>query len=203
MMSVPVTQLALGVRKEGALVHFAFGGPEWRLFRGAMGLTGLLMLLLLTMGLAAAVLGSLGGGAAVEARGAILMAVGFFALFVFFGLRFGLVMPAVAASESEPLLPRAWKLTAGNSGRLFLVAAATLGPVWIASSAAQAVLEGPQSLTPNLQSSTAELAVQIHLMALQMPAIWGIKFLIAPLLLGLALGAGASAYRALAGENIA
>src|ERR1700742_4524508 len=50
MMSVPVTQLALGTRKEGALVHFSFSTIEWRLFRSAVSLAGSLFLLLLILG---------------------------------------------------------------------------------------------------------------------------------------------------------
>ena len=40
MMAVPVVQLALGKRKDGALVHFAFGAAEWRLFRACWALMG-------------------------------------------------------------------------------------------------------------------------------------------------------------------
>ena len=34
MMAVPVIQLALGLRKQGALIYFAFGPAEWRLGHG-------------------------------------------------------------------------------------------------------------------------------------------------------------------------
>ena len=54
---VPVTQLALGQRQGGAMVHFGFGKPEWRLFRALLGL----MLLVLVAALTIA--GVLGGGA--------------------------------------------------------------------------------------------------------------------------------------------
>jgi hypothetical protein len=199
MMSVPMTQLALGTRKEGALVHFALGGVEWRLFRGAVSLVGLLLMMTMLLAVAATALGSLGG----SQRFMIPLALGFLATFAYFALRFGLVMPALAANENEPLLQRAWALTAGNSGRLLIVAVAVLGPLWLLSTLAQMLVEGPVSLTPNLQSSTAMLAAEIHLMAQQMPLVWGVKFLIAPLQLGLALGAGASIYRALTGEKIA
>ena len=42
VMAVPVIQLALGQRKEGALLHFAFGPAEWRLFRAVIGLAAFL-----------------------------------------------------------------------------------------------------------------------------------------------------------------
>ncbi len=47
MMAVPVMQLALGSRKTGALAHFAFGMPEWRLFRSSLGVAAFLLALLL------------------------------------------------------------------------------------------------------------------------------------------------------------
>ena len=44
VMYVPVTQLALGQRKEGALAHFALGPAEWRMFRALAGLAAFLFL---------------------------------------------------------------------------------------------------------------------------------------------------------------
>ena len=52
IMYVPLVQLALGQRKGGALVHFAFGPAEWRMFRAISSLVGFLLLPALTIGLA-------------------------------------------------------------------------------------------------------------------------------------------------------
>ncbi len=75
MMSVPVTQLALGSRKQGALVHFAFGAIEWRLFRAVMGLVGFLLVPLLIIGVVAGLLESTGGGPLGGARSVVAIQV--------------------------------------------------------------------------------------------------------------------------------
>lgn len=210
MMSVPVTQLALGTRKQGALVHFAFTATEWRLFRGIMGLVGFLLVPLLLVGVAAGVLETGAGGPFGASRGALTvqgLVVAFYLACIYFGMRFGVLLPALAVSGNEPLLPRAWKLTAGNFWRILVVMVATAGPVLIASvliqTVIQTVLGEPRPLMPAMGSATAMAATQFHAMAMQMPLTSGVSFLVAPLLLGLALGAGAAIYRALGDEKIA
>ena len=44
MMYVPVMQLALGQRKDGAIFHFALGPAEWRMFRALASLAAFLFL---------------------------------------------------------------------------------------------------------------------------------------------------------------
>ncbi len=202
MMSVPVTQLALGARKQGALVHFAFSATEWRLFRAVMGLLGLLLLPLLVVGVAAQFL-QLGAGAPPVSIAALqLLQLVFYLACLYFVLRFGMLLPALATSENGPLLSRAWQLTAGNFWRILAVALAVVLPVGLLSAAIQVAVEGPQSLMPGMEISTAMAAAQFHQMAMQMPLASGLKFLIAPLLLGLLLGAGAAIYRALTSAEI-
>src|SRR3954469_24885118 len=70
MMSVPVTQLAMGARKQGALVHFAFSATEWRLFRAIMGVLGFLLVPLLLVGVVAGLVQ--GNGALAGRAGEIL-----------------------------------------------------------------------------------------------------------------------------------
>jgi hypothetical protein len=198
MMAVPVVQLALGTRKQGALIHFAFGAQEWRLFRGVMGLVGFLLIPLLLVSVAAGVLESSGGGPLGAAHGAQVVLVLYLLLaaaLVYFALRFGLLLPALAVSETVPLLPRAWMLSAGNFWRIFVVVLAVLIPVQILSAVIQLAVEGPQAITFNPQASTAMAAAEFHAVAMNMPLTSGINFLIAPLLLGLLVGAGASVYR--------
>ena len=70
MMYVPVAQLALGQRQGGAMVHFAFGLPEWRMFRA---LLGLMLLAFLAGGSLISLLAGLAlspGGAAQRPAGA-------------------------------------------------------------------------------------------------------------------------------------
>jgi hypothetical protein len=195
MMSVPVTQLAMGSRKTGALAHFAFGPAEWRLFRAGLGLAGFLFALLLTVSMAAAAImgvGSMGAN--------IVSLVIFYAGLVFFVLRFGFLLPAVAVAESGPVLPRSWILSAGNFWRLLGVFIAVVMPVRLAMIAVEASLEGPRMLEPKLFTSSAMVAAQIHGASQNMPVTAGILFLVAPLLLGLILGAGAHVFHVLKGE---
>ncbi len=204
MMAVPVTQLALGTRKEGALVHFAFGGLEWRLFRGVMGLIGFLLIPLLIVSLVTGVVAGANGGPLGAAHGAQAV-LGLYVLLigglVYFGLRFGLLLPVLAVNESGPLLPRAWLLSGGNFWRLFLIVLAIVAPVQILSGIIQLLVEGPQAVILSPQASTAMMAAQFHAVAMNMPLTSGINFLVAPLMLGLLMGAGASLYRSLTTVN--
>ena len=116
---------------------------------------------------------------------------------IFFGLRFGALLPALAVSENGPLLPRAWKLSAGNFWRIFAVVLAIFIPVQIAAALVQLAVEGPQAFVADLHPTSAMAAAQLHGFAMNMPMASGINFLFAPLWLGLLLGAGGSLYRTL------
>jgi hypothetical protein len=196
MMSVPVMELALGTRKTGALAHFAFGPAEWRLFRAGLGMAGFLIVLLMMVSMAtAAILG-------VGTMGASIVSLAVFYLcLIFFLLRFGFLLPAVAVAESGPVLPRSWILSGGNFWRILGVFLAVVMPVRLAMIAVEVSLEGPRMLEPKLFTSTAMVAAQIHAASQNMPITAGILFLVAPLLLGLILGAGAYAFRALKTET--
>ncbi len=114
MMSVPVMQLALGSRKQGALAHFAFGPQEWRLFRAGLGVAGFLFALLVIVSMGTTALLGMG---TVNAN---LASLGlFYVCLIFFILRFGFFLPVVAVVESGPVLPRSWLMSAGNFWRIF------------------------------------------------------------------------------------
>jgi hypothetical protein len=197
MMSVPVTQLAMSSRKTGALAHFAFGPAEWRLFRAGLGLAGFLFALLLMVSMATAALlgvGTMGAN--------IVSLVVFYLCLLFFVLRFGFLLPAVAVAESGPVLPRSWILSGGNFWRILGIFLAVVLPVRLAMIIVEASLEGPRMLEPKLFTSTAMVAAQIHAASQNMPITAGILFLVAPLLLGLTLGAGAHVFHVLKGEAI-
>ena len=204
IMAVPVTQLALGTRKQGALIYFSFGALEWRLFRGVMGLVGFLLLPLLVVSVLAGLLETANGGPLGPVNGAMAisaMYVGLLFAMIYFGLRFGAMMPALAVSENGPLLPRAWKLSAGNFWRIFAVVLAIFIPVQISAALVQLAVQGPQALMPDLHPTSAMAAAQLHAFAMNMPMASGINFLFAPLWLGLLLGAGSSIYRSLNGTR--
>ena len=192
MMAVPVVQLALGSRKSGALAHFAFGMPEWRLFRASLGVVGFVFALLLIV---STVLGAALGPRNVAANlGSLAI---FYAAAIFFGLRFGFLLPGVAVEETGPVLPRSWILSNGNFWRILGVFLAVVLPVRFLMVAVEVALEGPSILKPQVMTSTAMVAVQLHVENQNMPVTAGILFLIAPLLLGLTLGASVHAFQAL------
>jgi hypothetical protein len=192
MMAVPVVQLALGSRKSGALAHFAFGMAEWRLFRASLGVMGFLFALLLIV---STILGAaLGPRSNYANLGALFI---FYAAAIFFGLRFGFLLPCVAVEETGPVLPRSWILSNGNFWRILAVFLAVAVPVRLLMVAVEVAVEGPGILVPQFMSSAAMLAVQLHAETQSMPVTAGILFLIAPLAFGLTMGASAHAFRAL------
>ena len=190
MMYVALVQLALGQRKEPALIHFSFGAPEWRLFRASFGLTCFLFFPLLILGF---LMGSVLSGALVQQLLQVLVGLGL----IYIVLRFVFLLPALSVSEEGPLLPRAWILSAGNFWTIVAVTLATMAPVSLIGAVAQLALEGKTALQPATGSSSAMLAAQLHQMSLNMPANKGIEFLLAPLFLGLGAGASAFALQAL------
>jgi hypothetical protein len=195
MMSVPVMQLALGSRKQGALAHFAFGPQEWRLFRASLGVAGFLFALLVIVSMGTTALLGMG------TLNANLASLGlFYICLIFFSLRFGFFLPAVAVVESGPVLPRSWLMSAGNFWRIFAIFLAVVVPARLVMLIVELALLGPRILKPDLLNSTAMMAAQIHGASQNMPVTAGILFLMAPVLLGLILGASAHAYRALGGE---
>ena len=192
MMAVPVVQLALGSRKSGALAHFAFGMAEWRLFRASLGVMGFLLALLLIV---STIFGAaLGPRSNYATLGALFI---FYAAAIFFGLRFGFLLPCVAVEETGPVLPRSWILSNGNFWRILAVFLAVAVPVRLLMVAVEVAVEGPGILVPQFMSSTAMLAVQLHAENQSMPVTAGILFLIAPLALGLTMGASAHVFQAL------
>ena len=197
MMSVPVMQLALGSRKEGALAHFAFGPPEWRLFRAGLGVTGFLFALLMILSMVVAAF----LGKAMLGPDVLLMGFVLYLGIIFFILRFGFFLPVVAVVETGPVLPRSWLLSAGNFWRILVVFLAVVVPARLAMLVVELAVLGPAALEPKEMKSTAMMAAQIHAAAQNMPVTAGILFLFTPVLLGLVLGAGAHAYRTLEGGS--
>src|ERR1019366_428103 len=98
VMYVPVIQLALGQRKEGALLHFAFGPAEWRLFRALVGLVAFLLIpiaiagLLFSSVLSFAVPG-LSSVPPLAGMGLELLAVLAYLGILYIGLRFVFLLP--------------------------------------------------------------------------------------------------------------
>jgi len=200
VMYVPVMQLALGQRKDGALIHFALGPAEWRMFRALAALAAFLFLPVMITAFLFNTVGALAGSQikSMLAAGAleVLLVLSYLAV-VYIALRLVFLLPAVAVNEQGPVLPRAWILSGGNFWRILAIMLATLGPVALAAAAAQIVLEGPSALIPSFSNSAAMAAAQLHQISVNMPVSKGVDFLVAPLILGLAAGSSAAAMRAI------
>lgn len=199
VMYVPVTELALGRRKDGALAHFALGPVERRMFRALGGLAAFLFLpVLIAAYLTRMAAAMMGGGASPWATGGtqVLLLLSYGAL-AYIGLRFAFFLPALAVQEDGPVLPRAWMLSGGNFWRLLAIALATLAPVALAGAGIEYALQGPSAVMPQFANSSAMAAAQLHQIAQHMPINKGVEFALAPLVLGLAAGASAFGLRAL------
>jgi hypothetical protein len=199
VMYVPVTQLALGRRKDGALAHFALGPAERRMFRALAGLTAFLFLpVMIAAYLTRMVVAMMGRGAPLLTAGGmeVLLLLSYFAL-AYVALRFAFLLPALSVQEESPVLPRAWLLSGGNFWRILGIVLATLGPVALAGAGILYVLQGPSAVMPQFASSSAMMAAQLHQISLNMPIAKGVEFALSPLMLGLAAGASAFALRAL------
>lgn len=197
MMAVPVMQLALGTRKTGALAHFHFGMAEWRLFRAALGMVAFLFALFMVLSVL-----SMGifGTSRMDANQAAVLLI-FYIVVIFLGLRFGFLLAPVAVEEMGPVLPRSWILSGGNFWRMLGIVVAVVLPIRVLAALVELTIEGPSAFSPRLPTSPAMVAVQMHAETQTMPITAGILFLIAPLLLGLTLGASAHAFQALKGNK--
>ena len=197
MMAVPVTELALGKRQSGTLARFAFGPAEWRLFKSSLGLMAFLMasLVVAALVLKLAVPAAMQMGAAVFAN--LFMA----AWLLFLAMRLGFLMPTIAVSEDAAILPRSWKLSAGNFWALLAVMLGAVGPVLLLAALVEMLIQGQAGITPGLQGPASMMAAQLNSASQNMPLTAGLDFLMAPLVMGQMLGAAAAAYRALAGRD--
>lgn len=196
VMYAAVTQLALGMRSGPVWAHFAFGPAEWRMFRALLAFVALMFPLFL--------FGSALVNVVVLQAAPATPAV----LLIFYGLilaaiaRFFVLLPALSATESGPLLRRAWTLTAGNFWRLLAVLLAIVVPLFIFAvllivPVAQRLPPLPAGGSPQVQ----QLAILTWLRQ-ALPFLWGLLFLIWPLVMGLFAGASVSAWRALKDEPV-
>lgn len=201
---VPVTQLALGLRKGPALWHFSLGMPEFRLFGAFLLFLLVMMAMIVGMGLLSLVLG---GIALTMGKNAILGLV--FALIVFAAIlgiiyaivRLGYLIAPVTVAESHVSLIRGWMLTAGNFWRIVAVLLGVLLPIYLLYLIGLIAIAGPQLFAP-LPAETAQaqqaLMQRFAMIGQHMPAYLGLTLILAPFSIGLAVSASAFGYRALA-----
>jgi hypothetical protein len=192
MMYVPVAQLALGQRQGGTMLHFAFGLKEWRMFRALLGL----LLLFFVAGLMISLMAGLpvAGGAITPL--ALLSEVGVLLSLsgvIYIGVRLAFLVPAIVVAEEGPALARAWLLSAGNFWRLLAVALGALGPLVLTLAV---VLLGliSGSLDPHAPQTVESISAAA---SANLPLTTGLQFVVAPLLIGLSVGASVFSWREL------
>ena len=196
VMFVAVTQLALGMRSGQPWAHFAFGPAEWRMFRALLAFTGLMLPLFL---FGSALLNLVVLRASQTAPAALLI---FYGLVLAAISRFFVLLPAISVAEGAPVLRRAWMLSAGNFWRLFAVLLAIIVPIVmfvivLMVPLAQHLPPLPAGGSPQLQQLAA-----LTWLRQALPFLWGLLFLIWPLVMGLFASASASVWRALKDEPV-
>jgi len=195
IMYVAVVQMALGARAAPAIAHFAFGNLEWRMFRAFLAFIGICLTLVVpVIVIGGAVLKEAGRQADPTQIGFVFYAVIALAMPRFFALS-----PAIVVGENNPVLRRAWMLSAGNFWRLLAVLAGIFGPIVILFNALNLVLMGHGGVA--LSGDDSEQMRQAVARARDvLPLISGLGFLISPLIVGLFAGASVSAWRVLKDE---
>jgi hypothetical protein len=204
IMYVAVTRQALGLRHGPAVVYFALGPAEFRVFGAVLGFFAIAIFFLMVDLLLINAARTL--AAKIPMAGA---AVALFAVVLLCGVAYALVrlsfllIPATVA-EQHVGLGRAWELSGRNFWRITAVGIAVLGPITLVAVTAQVAIMGPATFLHNATGVTHDTAQQMKDMAAQMrdaakhlPALYGLSFLMAPFFMGLALSGSAFAYRAL------
>lgn len=194
---VAVIQMALGSRPGTAMAHFAFGALEWRMFRAFLAFAGLMLAILLPGLLAGSVLMQAG-------RMPQLLSLLLFQLFILVIAllpmpRFLALLPAIAVSETAPVLRRGWALSAGNFWRLLAVLVGVFGPVFVVLKLVEMLLAGHAPIVAGGTQQVQLLAGIVRAREV-LPLISGLGFAVSPLIVGLFAGASVSAWRALKDE---
>lgn len=199
IMYVSVVQLALGQRTAPAVAHFAFGPAEWRMFRAFLAFVGLLIAIIIPVAMMGRVAMGSVGTASPQMLALVLVLYGVILLFM---PRFFALLPAISVGETEPVLRRAWQLSAGNFGRLLLVLIAVFGPVFIVFGVLEMLLASQLPMPPIPAGATEKVQMVAAVTRAQkmLPFMSGLAFLIYPLIIGLFSGASVSAWRALKNE---
>jgi hypothetical protein len=205
-VNVAVVRQALGLRKGPALIHFAMGRAEFRM-AGAMLVLSLIVVVLLVLSvfamLASAAVGAALGDAVLSGLfGASVFLLG--ACIVLAAIvRLGFLVVPITVVENKISFERGWLLTKGNFWRISSVLFVVTLPVVAIEFAAVFSLVGKDivalaalapHLTPEVLSDRLQTIMDNHI-----SAIIGINLIVAPFSLGLALGAAAAGYKALAG----
>ncbi|HEY4075304.1 MAG TPA: hypothetical protein VGM26_00095 [Rhizomicrobium sp.] len=198
MIHVAIVQLAMGSRNASVVAHFAFGAPEWRMFRAFVAFVGLVFVLLIPVFIVGnvALMASGAGGRVPQAAMAVLMAFVLYGVVVIAMPRFLMLLPAIAVAETAPVLRRAWTLSSGNFWRLLAVMIGIFGPVLVIFTVLEMALAGHAS-SPAGANAQVQMVAGVMRAREVLPLISGLGFLVSPLLVGLFVGASVSVWRAL------
>lgn len=202
VMFVPVMRQALGQRTGTALVHFALGMPELRLF-GALCLYLLVVMAMVTgIGVTGLVLGSL-ALANKSAGVSLLVAIVILAAvlgFIYATVRLGFLLVPLTVAEEQISLTRCWVLVRGNFWRILAVLIAVLVPVYLIHLVGMVAIVGSSLVAPlptDTGAAEQAIAARFAMIGQHMPAYLGLTLILAPFSIGLSMGAAAFGYRTL------
>ena len=197
MMYVPVAQLVLGQRQGGAMLHFAFGALEWRMFRTLFGLMLFLLppALLLVLAAQNVLAGGIAGTPPLRLLASELAFVALYAGLMFVAVRVAALLVPIVVAEEKPALVRSWTLSAKNFWRLLGVLLGAALPLVLVMAAIELALL--QAAGGDVGGSQIGLASGPNA-----PLIAGLEFLMAPLLIGLTVSASVFAWKALSRTDL-
>jgi len=217
VIAVGVTREALGLRTGPWFVYLSFGKAEL-LVMGAFFLAFVIFVVAaIALAIVSAIVGVVGAlifagsgahgasPATALASGGIAVLLGvliFFAMIYFFTRLTYLIVP-VSVAEDRFGIGRSWGLTKGNFWRIFVVALATILPLFVLEMIFAGIAFGPAFVSFAMEvqrhpdTANAHLAAMMQGMYSYMIYAYVIGLLIAPIAYGLMLGQAAFAYREL------
>lgn len=216
VIAVGVTREALGLRKGPRFVYFSFGMDEFLIIAGYFVILALMIVGVIALAIVAGIAGAV--GAAVFASGggshpgsmigpgiALVILLGLLVefAFIYVFVRLSYLMIPVTVAEHEFGVFRSWHLTKGNFWRIFVISLAVMLPLVIVEFVALIFVYGPVivDVAHAAQKTPGDVP---HVMARFMrgfgtvlPYVWGVSFILSPIIYGLWLAPAAFAYRAL------
>lgn len=203
MVNVAVVQQALGKRSGTAIVHFALGRAEFRMWGAS--LLFLAIMFALCAGLLLAVIAT---GMIMQAVGSkVFAAIAVSAVFlagiciVFVSLvRLGFLLVPATVAEEKLSFERNWLLTAGNFWRITAILFLVTLPTMVVLMTAAIALMGKEldALGQIASRISVEAFMERYRMILSAHAstMIGINLILAPFTFGLTIGAAAAGYKA-------
>lgn len=209
-IAVPLARQAFGLREERVAVHLVIGARELRLFFALIRYYALTVATMVIFALAAGIAVSQGTHYAAENKLALdwlgiplqtwlnsVAAAAAVLLFLFFAVRFGFLLDAVAAVEDHAGLGRVRALSQGNFGRIAAILVITMVPAGLLFVACEMTFGGLTLIGANQGFSldAADTAIFAGVLAVALTVLHA-----------LAAGASAGAYsemaEAAAQENV-